>query len=457
MTRNAFLQIFANRLNNLNLILHKMKKILLLSFWATLPVSIFSQIWYSNGADITFRTGSIVHCNGGMVLANSSDLTNDGDLKITKNSTFPQAGNFNLNTASQASGNGVYSVEQDWINDAQFNANNSEVILFGNTEQLITSNNSTVTQFNDLTLSGTGIGPNRRKTLQNVDAEIGLNGILTINNRELYTGVNSFTVFNTSVNAVSNTTTFNAEGFVSSVDPGYFIRATNQNAVYNYPVGSSLGTTRYRPVALTPSSNASQQFAVRLNNYNADSDGFFLAQHSEEIDAANDEFYHSIDRLVGASNATIRIHYIPNTDGDWMSTAHWYGNDSEWKDVLNTNNNVSGNFNYSEKVDWNFPTNDHAYILINTIEQLVIPNVFTPNGDQTNDVFFITSNGLTEYNLTILNRWGNTVFESEDPNQGWDGTSGGERCADGTYFYILKAKSASKEYNKHGHITLNAN
>lgn len=434
-----------------------MKKILLLSFWAFLPVSLFSQIWFSNGADIVFNSGAVVHCNGGMLLSNNTNLTNDGDLKITKNSTFPQAGNFNLNTSSQASGNGIYSVEQDWINDAQFTADNSEVILYGNTEQLITSNNSTVTQFNDLTLTGNGAGSNRRKTLQNVDAEIGSNGVLTINNRELYTGVNLFTVLNNAVNAVSNTTTFNAEGFVSSVDPGYFVRATNQGAAYHFPVGSSVGTTRYRPVSITPASTANQQFEVRLNNYSADGDGFFLAQHSEEIDVANDKFYHSIDRPLGTSNATIRIHYVPNSDGDWMSTAHWYGNESLWKDVLNTNNNVAGNFKYSEKADWNFPTNDHAYVLINTIEQLIIPNVFTPNGDQANDIFFITSNGLTEYNLTIVNRWGNTVFETEDPNEGWDGTSGGELCADGTYFYILKAKSATKEYNKHGHITLNAN
>lgn len=424
---------------------------------AFMPFSIFSQVWFSNGADVTFNPGSIVHCNGGMTLTNSTNLTNNGNLKITKNSTFPSTGNFAINTLTQVDGDGIYSIEQDWINDAQFVAGNSEVILYGNTEQLITSNNSTVTQFNDLTLSGVGAGTNRRKTLSNVDAEIGPTGILTINDRELNTSTNRFTVLNPNVNAVTNSTAFGNEGFVSSLEPGYFVRVTNLNAVYQFPVGSSDGTLRYRPVNVTPNSSSDHQFEVRLNNYNADNDGFFLAQHTEDIEAANSLFYHSIERSSGNGNATIRIHYLPSADGDWLSTAHWYGNESLWKDVLNTNSNSSGNYQFSEKADWNFPTNDHGYVLVNTMDQLIIPNVFTPNGDEANDLFFITSNGLTEYNLTIVNRWGNTVFESEDPNEGWDGTSGGELCADGTYFYILKAKSASKEYNKHGHITLNAN
>jgi gliding motility-associated-like protein len=434
-----------------------MKRFLHFSLVIISPFTTFSQVWFSNGADITFNPGSIVHCNGGMSLSNTSLLTNNGNLRITKNSTLPQAGNFIFNSLSEVNGNGKYAIEQDWINDAQFVGENSEVILFGNTEQLITSTTSVVTQFNDLSLTGTGTGLNRRKSLQNVDAEIGVNGTLSINDRELNTSSNQFTVLNPASNSVGNSTTFGNEGFVSSNDPGYFVRVTNQSTSYLFPVGSSAGTLRYRPVQITPSNANNHHFEVRLNNYSADSDGFFLAQHTEEIESANDLFYHSIERSVGSGNATIRVNYIPNSDGDWLSTAHWYGNESLWKDLTNTNANVSGNFSYSEKADWDFPTNDHAYVLVNTIEQLVIPNVFTPNGDGANDLFFVTSNGLTEYNLTIVNRWGNTVFESTDPNEGWDGKSNGDPCTDGTYFYILKAKSNSKEFDKHGHITLNAN
>ena len=57
----------------------------------------------------------------------------------------------------------------------------------------------------------------------------------------------------------------------------------------------------------------------------------------------------------------------------------------------------------------------------------------------------------------IVNRWGNPVFETTDPAAVWDGTSGGNPCNEGTYFYILKAKSSGKDKVMQGHITLHRN
>jgi gliding motility-associated-like protein len=418
---------------------------------------VIGQTLYSNGATMAITNGGIVHCNGGSHFANSSSFTNNGDFTTTKNSTFPQAGNFMISSSSTVAGNGVYSVEQDWINDATFQAQNSEVILYGNTEQLITSNSAVLTEFNDLTLTGTGTGVNKRKTLSNVNSRTSTTGLLTINGRELYTGNNSFEVLNTSPSSVLNSTTFGSEGFVSSLDPGYFLRHTNQTATYLFPVGSSDGTVRYRPVTIDPNSAANNTFNVRLNNYSADADGYFLAQHAADIETANNLFYHSIVRSSGTSNADIRIHYLASSDGDWASTAHWYPSNTEWEDVSNTSNGVSTNYTFNEKASWDFPTNNPSYVLITNASELLIPNVFTPNQDGVNDEFFITSKGLIEYNIVIVNRWGNPVFESTNANEAWDGTSGGEQCTDGVYFYILKAKSTSKDYIKQGNITLHRN
>lgn len=66
-----------------------------------------------------------------------------------------------------------------------------------------------------------------------------------------------------------------------------------------------------------------------------------------------------------------------------------------------------------------------------------LPNAFTPNGDNQNDLFtpfpfcFIES-----VEFKVYNRWGQLVFETEDPNLNWDGTNlQGEDLAQGTYFY----------------------
>lgn len=68
---------------------------------------------------------------------------------------------------------------------------------------------------------------------------------------------------------------------------------------------------------------------------------------------------------------------------------------------------------------------------------LDIPNVFTPNSDQVNDFFEIDYSGTDAYNIVIMNRWGNVVFESDDKTIHWDGTIGDSDAAEGVYYYKL--------------------
>jgi gliding motility-associated-like protein len=68
-----------------------------------------------------------------------------------------------------------------------------------------------------------------------------------------------------------------------------------------------------------------------------------------------------------------------------------------------------------------------------------MPNVFTPNGDGVNDLYLpIDTYNLKSYSIQILNRWGVVVFEEKNKNTGWDGTSGGKNCTEGTYFWIVR-------------------
>ena len=67
---------------------------------------------------------------------------------------------------------------------------------------------------------------------------------------------------------------------------------------------------------------------------------------------------------------------------------------------------------------------------------VVIPNVFTPNGDGSNDVFKINSNGLKTLTCAIYDRWGLKIYEWDGINGYWDGTTKSGLAADGTYFYI---------------------
>lgn len=84
-------------------------------------------------------------------------------------------------------------------------------------------------------------------------------------------------------------------------------------------------------------------------------------------------------------------------------------------------------------------------LCIQSCPEIIFPNVFTPNGDGSNDAFLpLSVNDIGEINIQIFNRWGTKVFEStsiEDfMTNGWDGTdiSSGQPCSDGVYFYVCQ-------------------
>lgn len=71
----------------------------------------------------------------------------------------------------------------------------------------------------------------------------------------------------------------------------------------------------------------------------------------------------------------------------------------------------------------------------------LIPNAFTPNGDGKNDFFHIVFEAgcpINEYTCKIFNRWGNIVFSSADPIDGWDGTYHGQKADVGSYMYEIE-------------------
>lgn len=79
---------------------------------------------------------------------------------------------------------------------------------------------------------------------------------------------------------------------------------------------------------------------------------------------------------------------------------------------------------------------------------ILIPNVFTPNGDGTNDVFFPDTSAVVITRMEIYNRWGNLIFTSA-PAMSWNGNAeNGKPCADGTYYYLLEYSTANGEQRK---------
>lgn len=321
-----------------------------------------AQVFYSGGATVTVGNGGILFVNGGAEFTGGSTLENHGQITTTNNSTLPGAGNFVLGGASSAGGNGSYHVEQDWINSATFNAGNSTVELFGNTIQQITSFNNTPTTFHHLLLTGSGTGNNRKKQLLNVDARTGIGGVLTLNNRELVTGTNIFYVDDPSPSSVTNNAAPGNEGFVSSTG-GYLSRVTNSSSAYLFPVGSSAGTLRYRPLAVKPADAAVNTFRARLNNYDATTDGFNINQTGIDVCTVNPLFYHSLFRTSGSSPADVTLSFSPAADGNWAHMARWATVPGEWSSMDPPVTGTLGSLATITRTSWNFSDNAPGYAL----------------------------------------------------------------------------------------------
>jgi len=81
---------------------------------------------------------------------------------------------------------------------------------------------------------------------------------------------------------------------------------------------------------------------------------------------------------------------------------------------------------------------------------LYIPNAFTPNNDGTNDELVIKGNRIDAFEMMIINRWGQIIYETDRMNQYWDGAN----CETGVYVIYIKYSAINKNYTYKGTVSL---
>jgi gliding motility-associated-like protein len=89
--------------------------------------------------------------------------------------------------------------------------------------------------------------------------------------------------------------------------------------------------------------------------------------------------------------------------------------------------------------------------------EIIFPNIFTPNGDLSNDFYTpISFSGVKNVNFSILNRWGAIMYETNTQDIKWDGKIDGKEVSEGVYFYkiIYFEGISTEEKVKHGFLHL---
>jgi gliding motility-associated-like protein len=165
------------------------------------------------------------------------------------------------------------------------------------------------------------------------------------------------------------------------------------------------------------------------------------------------------------TNGPIQLQSTSTAELFALTSWYWNFDDGNFSNLENPLHTFveAGSYNITLVVTDELGCSDTASYLIAYDPDFVlyIPNSFTPDGDGLNQLFLpVFSGGIDQssYQFTIYNRWGEIIFETRDPNKGWDGTFSPQDtpCQSGTYTYIVSVTVPSLDEQKliQGHVNL---
>jgi gliding motility-associated-like protein len=137
---------------------------------------------------------------------------------------------------------------------------------------------------------------------------------------------------------------------------------------------------------------------------------------------------------------TYTLYYTPFLDGEYQVLSTFGADVTEYRHY--PNDRMAGCY-YVNATDFYGNASENSTVAcIDECTYYELPNVFTPNGDGINDYY----HPIGEYryvekvDMTIMNRWGQVMFETNDPDIMWDGRNRmtGKMVVPGIYFYICE-------------------
>ncbi len=241
----------------------------------------------------------------------------------------------------------------------------------------------------------------------------------------------SLIINNTTGGTAPYTYSFNGSTFTATINYTNLTAAT-----YPVIVKDANGCEFTKIVTVTANSPLNASFSAEVQSSGNDT--------LTEI-TANSGYNSSYLWNYSSQNETLNAVFVNTSSTGTGVTYNWIFNNGQVTDTTTTNlNNLIQNFQGPNSLDiilivtnGDASCNDTTKILIEVKSTLVIPNIFSPNGDGINDVFLIKYRGYKDLQLSVFNRWGNKFYETTKPEEGWNGND----AAEGTYFYVITGKS----------------
>ena len=171
-----------------------------------------------------------------------------------------------------------------------------------------------------------------------------------------------------------------------------------------------------------------------------------LTWNNYEAWSGNVESYSIYRKVDGNFEPLVNIPFGTNTYSD--NVANFTTSEGKFTYFVLANEALGNIYNFIE-------TSKSNESQVKQIPKLFVPSAFVPRGYNTVFKPFGIFIDATDYNFTIFNRWGQIIFETQDPNTGWDGTYKGNDAPYGVYTYLIVFRSPENVLvQKRGSVTL---
>jgi gliding motility-associated-like protein len=210
----------------------------------------------------------------------------------------------------------------------------------------------------------------------------------------------------------------------NALSPTTEVSVTGLSATFRWTITGTCGFESFDEVVVTPTSGSN--LVANTGNQN--------------------------DTLCDGSNKDLRVE---GSGGSGDYSYHWYNADGSLNEItsssiINVTPSLGTTEYYVEIIDnvqiGCSSQRDTIIIFSTNSQQLVIPNLLTPNGDDKNDLFEVRDVNQLEIfpgsRLEVTNRWGDSVYKNSSYDNSWSPKA----LSDGLYYYYLKAGCGDKEY-----------
>ena len=151
------------------------------------------------------------------------------------------------------------------------------------------------------------------------------------------------------------------------------------------------------------------------------------------------------DNICAGDTIAVRAPYDANASYQWLPSQYFRDGAGGHEQMAVVDQ--MGYIYLNVTNEFNCRATDSVWVQAQPCCDIFFPDAFTPNNDGRNDRFRIIGRGKHHIvRFAIQNRWGQTVFETYDDTEGWDGTFNGKVQDMGTYFYYIKYQCQDGNY-----------